>query len=353
MSTEEQEAKTQEAARRQFLTNLQLDRLAREISQRREEWESLLQQKLNTLDVVAEKRLSRQIEQIEEKIAELEAERQTLSSGILLDEIAKLEAERQTLAPGVQLEEIATKSPRSLNLGNGVSLTLVYIPGGTFWMGSKDDDRDARDNEKPRHQVTVPAFWMGETPVTQSQYQAVIGKNPSHFQGDDRPVEMVSWDDAMQFCQELSKKVKEAISLPSESQWEYACRAGTTTPYYFGDTLTPELARCKKSLLTSLALWRGETAPACSYPPNDWEFYDMHGNVWEWCLDHWHGNYQGAPTYGSAWFSSDDSATRLVRGGSWNYSPGYCRSAYRNSYSRAHRNYNIGFRVACPAPRTR
>ena len=239
---------------------------------------------------------------------------------------------------------------RSLDLGNGVSLTLVYIPGGTFWMGSKDDDPEAYDNQKPRHQVTLPTFWMGETPVTQGQYQAVMGSNPSRFQGDlDRPVEMVSWNDADRFCQELSRKLsQEIISLPSESQWEYACRGGTDTRYFFGDDAAQ---------LGNYAWYYGnsgnETHPVKQKKPNAWGLYDMHGNVWEWCADQWHDNYQGAPTNGSAWLSSDESKIRLLRGGSWNNHPKYCRSTYRSHSAPAYRNYFLGFRVVCRASRTR
>ena len=239
---------------------------------------------------------------------------------------------------------------RSLDLGNGVSLTLVYIPGGTFWMGSKDDDPEAYDDEKPRHQVTLPAFWMGETPVTQGQYQAVMGSNPSHFQGDlHRPVELVSWNDADRFCQELSRKLsQEIISLPSESQWEYACRGGTDTRYFFGDDAAQ---------LGNYAWYYGnsgnETHPVKQKKPNAWGLYDMHGNVWEWCADQWHDNYQGAPTDGSAWLFSDESKDRLLRGGSWDDGAKYCRSAYRYLNTPAFRYGYLGFRVVCRASRTR
>ena len=220
-------------------------------------------------------------------------------------------------------------------------------------MGSKDDDREAYDDEKPRHQVTVPAFWMGETPVTQAQYQAVIGKNPSHFKGDDRPVEQVSWNDADRFCQELSKKVQETITLPSESQWEYACRAGTETRYSFGDDATQ---------LGDYAWFEGnsngQTHSVKQKKPNPWGLYDMHGNVWEWCMDHWHNSYTEKPAEckqdGSiSWLSSDGTKSRLLRGGSWNLNARSCRSACRNAYYPDSRNLNFGFRVVCRSSRTR
>ena len=243
---------------------------------------------------------------------------------------------------------------RSLDLGNGVSLTLVYIPAGTFWMGSKPEGIMSwiTNNERPRHQVTLSAFWMGETPVTQGQYQAVMGKNPSHFQGDlDRPVENVRWQDADRFCQELSKQLlkttQETMTLPSESQWEYACRAGTDTRYSFGND---------SAQLGNYA-WYGDNSGKQTHPvkqkkPNAWGLYDMHGNVWEWCADHWHGNYEGAPTDSSAWLSSDKSQSRLLRGGSWSGFTRRCRSAARLNVNPALRNYAFGFRVVCSGART-
>jgi formylglycine-generating enzyme required for sulfatase activity len=239
----------------------------------------------------------------------------------------------------------------------------VYIPAGTFWMGSKpkgnfwmrseDKDPEARDNEKPRHQVTLSAFWMGETPVTQGQYQAVMGKNPSEFKGNlDRPVEQVSWEDANRFCQKLSKTLlkttQETMTLPSESQWEYACRGGTDTRYSFGDD---------PASLGDYAWYddnsKQQTHPVKQKKPNAWGLYDMHGNVWEWCADQWHKNYEGAPTDGSAWLSSDESKDRLLRGGSWDLNAWDCRSAFRHGSNPDRRYDDLGFRVVCRSPRTR
>ena len=186
--------------------------------------------------------------------------------------------------------------------------------------------------------------------MTQGQYQAVMGSNPSHFQGDlHRPVELVSWNDADRFCQELSRKLsQEIISLPSESQWEYACRGGTDTRYFFGDDAAQ---------LGNYAWYYGnsgnETHPVKQKKPNAWGLYDMHGNVWEWCADQWHDNYQGAPTDGSAWLFSDESKDRLLRGGSWDDGAKYCRSAYRYLNTPAFRYGYLGFRVVCRASRTR
>jgi formylglycine-generating enzyme required for sulfatase activity len=166
---------------------------------------------------------------------------------------------------------------------------------------------------------------MGKYPITQAQWRIVaayppeareLNPNPANFRGDNRPVEQVSWEDATEFCSRLSKKTGREYRLPSEAKWEYACRAGTTTDFYFGDTLTPKLARCKSNLgMALLTMFSGETAPVGSYPPNAFGLYDMHGNVWEWCEDDWHSNYEGnPPVYGSAWKSNEGSSTKILRG---------------------------------------
>ena len=180
---------------------------------------------------------------------------------------------------------------RTIHLGNGITLELVRIPGGEFLMGSPEGE--GSDNEKPQHKVTVPEFWMGKYPVTQAQYSAVIGKNPSHFKGKNLPVEQVNWNDAIEFCKRLSRKTGKSYRLPSEAEWEYACRAGTTTRYFFGDDLTQQQANFDLNL--------GKTSPVGTYPANAFGLHDMHGNVWEWCQDYWHGNYDGAPMDGRAW----------------------------------------------------
>jgi formylglycine-generating enzyme required for sulfatase activity len=241
-------------------------------------------------------------------------------------------------------------------LGTGVSLEMVRIPAGQFLMGSPESEEDRRDSEGPQHRVSVPEFWLGKYPVTQVHYQAVMGKNPSHFSqnGANRPVEQVSWYDAMAFCEKLSQQTGRTYRLPSEAEWEYACRAGTTTPFYFGPTITTDLANYDGNYTYGngpKGVYREKTTDVGSFAPNDFGLYDMHGNVYEWCADHWHGNYAGAPTDGSAWLSGDESANRVRRGGSWGYFPWYCRSAYRNSFVPDYRNYLIGFRVCCSAPR--
>jgi formylglycine-generating enzyme required for sulfatase activity len=234
------------------------------------------------------------------------------------------------------------------DLGSGVSLEMVSIPGGRFLMGSPENEEDRRDSESPQHYVKVPAFFLGKYPVTQGQYQAVMGNNPSRFKGANRPVETVSWNDATEFCQRLSQRTGKTYRLPSEAEWEYACRAGTTTPFYFGETITTELANYNGNYTYGSApkgVYREETTNVGSFPPNAFGLYDMHGNVWEWCQDVLHSNYNGVPTDGSAWVSGGYSSLRMQRGGSWVNYPWYCRCAFRIMNFADGRNSLRGFRV--------
>ncbi len=236
------------------------------------------------------------------------------------------------------------------DLGNGIGLEMVAIPAGEFVMGSPVEEENRRDSESPQHMVTVPSFFMGRFPVTQAQYQAVMGANPSNFKGDNRPVEQVSWDDAMTFCEKLSERTGRTYRLPSEAEWEYACRAGTTTPFHFGPTITADLVNYDGNYTYGAApkgKYRGQTTDVGSFPPNAFGFYDMHGNVWEWCLDHWHYSHEGAPTDGSGRLSSGESKLRLLRGGSWDAIPRLCRSAYCSWFARGRGDNDFGFRVAC------
>jgi formylglycine-generating enzyme required for sulfatase activity len=248
-----------------------------------------------------------------------------------------------------------TNRQQVFELDDEVELEMVYIPAGTFMMGAPEYEQASEDNEKPLHEVTLESFWIAKYPITQAQYQVVIGNNPSNFNFDDScPVESVSWNDAVDFCQKLSTKLKETFQLPSEAQWEYACRAGTKTPFYFGKTITGNLANysANSTYLNELSgNRRGRTTPVGTFSPNAFGLYDMHGNVWECCEDDWHDNYEGAPTDGSAWLSNN-SSNKVIRGGSWSYNPNICRSAYRYNYSRENRFDFIGFRVVCVAPRT-
>jgi formylglycine-generating enzyme required for sulfatase activity len=248
-----------------------------------------------------------------------------------------------------------------------VSLDMVLILGGSFLMGAPEDELERRDNEGPQHSITVPSFCMGKYPVTQSQWRVVAGlpkvnqaldPDLADFKGDDRPVENVSWNDAMEFCARLSQSTGRDYRLPSEAEWEYACRAGTTTPFHFGETITPDLANYDwdetyaEIKVTKKKGVQGTTPVGQFGVANAFGLYDMHGNVWEWCLDHWHGNYEGAPTDGSAWLSDRKDANRLLRGGSRNSNPRYCRSAVRVNNMPVNRNGVIGFRVVWSAART-
>ena len=244
------------------------------------------------------------------------------------------------------------------DLGNGVILDMVYIPGGKFTMGSQPDEENSYNDERPQHKVTVQPLFIGKFQVTQAQWKAIaslpkvnrdLEPNPSNFKGDERPVERVSWEDAEEFCQRLSKQTRKEYRLPSEAEWEYACRAGTTTPFHFGETITGELANYRASETYAnepKGEYRRKTTPVGSFLANAFGLYDMHGNVWEWCEDDWHENYNNAPTDGRVWLS-ETSNIKVRRGCSWLNDPHVCRSACRSIKSRGERNYSIGFRVVC------
>jgi formylglycine-generating enzyme required for sulfatase activity len=241
----------------------------------------------------------------------------------------------------------------SENLASHSSLTMVLIPGGTFLMGSLENK-----NETPQHQVTVPPFFMSKYPITQAQWQAVaalpqieifLNSEPSCFKGSNRPVEQVSWHEAREFCARLCQRSKHIYRLPSEAEWEYACRAGTSTKFHFGDAIATNLANYSKlnyayqSPTSSIA----QTTEVGRFPPNAFGLYDLHGNVWEWCADNWHENYHGAPQDGNVWTSSINRAYRMLRGGSWGDSSNSCRSSYRLRLDAGNRLVNVGFRVVC------
>jgi formylglycine-generating enzyme required for sulfatase activity len=287
-------------------------------------------------------------------------------------------------------EQIKKESKQSQyfgeDLGNDITLEMVAIPGRTFTMGSPAGEGD--NDEKPQHQVTVPPFYMGKYPITQAQWQAIASRadlkvkkdlesNPADFkdrpESDRRPVEWVSWYDAIEFCARLSKLTGREYRLPSEAEWEYACRAGTTTPFYFGETITGELANYNAGYTYAdepKGEYRDQTTPVGQFPPNAFGLYDMHGNVWEWCLDPWHESYQDKTrTDSEVWDEEQseeqylldknnviqllsDKRTRVLRGGSWDDHPWYCRSAFRFRFNPDNRNYYYGFRVVCRFPRT-
>ena len=255
----------------------------------------------------------------------------------------------------------------------GLNLEMVAIPSGRFFMGSPPDEKDRFDDEGPRHEVTVQPFFMGQYPVTQRQWKLVAGleevdrtlkKSPSEFEGEDCPVESVSWEDAVEFCARLSRVTGRGYRLPTEAEWEYACRAGTDTPFYFGETISGRVANYKSSVVYQgepAVDSRGRTNHVKEFPPNGRGLYDIYGNVLEWCADDWHNNYDGAPIVfdkvrpndGSARKdASNDSGSRILRGGSWFHDPGRCRSAYRLGRLPGLVSNGIGFRLVCDFPRT-
>ncbi|WP_242055306.1 formylglycine-generating enzyme family protein [Nostoc flagelliforme] len=250
----------------------------------------------------------------------------------------------------------------SENLGYGVVIEMVAIPGGKFLMGSPESEPERRDSEGPQHTVTVQPFFMSKFPVTQSQWAVVAALEkvnidlenlqPSKFTNANLnlPVEDVSWNDAIEFCARLSHKTEKIYRLPSEAEWEYACRARTTTPFYFGETITTDLANYNGNYTYGAGTkgeYREQTIDVGKFLPNSFGLFNMHGNIWEWCQDAWHENYNGAPADGSPWMSRNDK--RLLRGGSWRNDPGYCRSAVRSSYKRDSRSNLVGFRVVVAA----
>lgn len=228
------------------------------------------------------------------------------------------------------------ESTRTLTLANGVTLRLqmIDLPGGEFQMGGTE-----YDNEKPVHRVRIAPFSIGKYEVTQAEWSAVMNSNPSYFKGDKRPVENISWNDVQEFL----KRLGNGYRLPTEAEWEYAARGGTTTEYSFGDDLA-KLGEYAWFYGNS----GGETKPVGQKRPNPFGLHDVHGNVWEWVEDSYHKNYEGAPTDGSAWQADGNNGDRVMRGGAW-YDVSYYRSANRANIRPANRGYDVGFRLAAPA----
>lgn len=254
-------------------------------------------------------------------------------------------------------------------LNNGVELELVAVPGGTFVMGAPQVEEGWHPNQAPQHDVTIAPFWLSRTPITQVQWAAIaalppvqrrLSANPSCFTGANRPVEQVSWHDAVEFCDRLSAFSHHTYRLPTEAEWEYACRAGTQTPFHFGETITTELANysgvnweydgklCSKGFYGAgpTGIDRRETTDVGSFGvANQFGLLDMHGLVREWCADPWHDSYAGAPNDGRVWTAPEPTTQRVLRGGSWNTSPRTCRSAFRSRADKDSNLYDIGFRV--------
>jgi formylglycine-generating enzyme required for sulfatase activity len=256
---------------------------------------------------------------------------------------------------------------------NSIGMKLVLIPAGDFMMGSPKDAKDRREDEGPQHRVWIKKpFYMGIYTVTQKQYQKVMGKNPSWFSAsgsgkgdvkdmdtDDFPVEQVSWKDAREFCAKLSalareKKAGRKYRLPSEAEWEYACRARTTTPFHYGKSLSSKQANFDGNYPYGGAEkgpYLKRTCKVGSYKPNAWGLYDMHGNIWQWCED-WHKNDYYAESDKEDPKSTKRGDARVLRGGSWYNGSWNCRAAYRRRVGPGGRNFNVGFRVVLVAPRT-
>ncbi|MEB3357747.1 MAG: formylglycine-generating enzyme family protein [Synechococcales bacterium] len=236
-------------------------------------------------------------------------------------------------------------------------LEMVAIAPGQFWMGASRAEAAAKGVELPRHRVNLPSFFVSKYSITQSQWAAVaalpkvirdLNPEPSHFQGGDRPVESVSWLEAVEFCDRLSQHTGRRYHLPSEAQWEYACRAGTQTPFHTGETITHDLANYVSNYryrAESPGKYHRATMPVGRFSPNAFGLYDMHGNVWEWCADSWHHTYHRAPGNGQPWVSAQSSQLRAIRGGGWLDAPANLRSASRSGYLETALNRTIGFRV--------
>ncbi|MDS4030087.1 MAG: formylglycine-generating enzyme family protein [Candidatus Contendobacter sp.] len=254
-----------------------------------------------------------------------------------------------------------------------VTQRLRWIPPGRFWMGSPENEPGRFDSEGPRHQVMLTkGFWLFDTPCTQALWQAVMGGNPSRFQSPTRPVENVSWYDVQDFLARINARIPGLdLTLPSEAQWEHACRAGTETAIYTGDLAI--LGDNNAPALDPIAWYGGNSGVdfdldnGCDSSDwkekqylhtkagtrsvklkraNTWSLYDMLGNVWEWCQDHWHDNYEGVPTDGSAWEDRNVGASRVVRGGSWYGYAHNVRAAYRDAYPPDYRVDDVSFRCA-------
>ncbi|MBW4625025.1 MAG: formylglycine-generating enzyme family protein [Brasilonema octagenarum HA4186-MV1] len=242
------------------------------------------------------------------------------------------------------------------NLGGSVLLEMVSIPEGKFQMGAPLDESESLEDERPQHIITLQSFFMSRYPITQAQWRAIailpkikhhLNPGASCFKGDNLPVERVSWHDAHEFCERLSRETGRKYRLPSEAEWEYACRARTSTPFHFGKTITTNLANYCGQNENINRVHRQQTTEVGSFPANAFGLCDLHGLVWEWCADYEHEDYQNAPSNGSAWLNDGNSEYRILRGGSWDSFPRFCRSASRFSSDANTIDKEFGFRVVC------
>ena len=233
----------------------------------------------------------------------------------------------------------------SRRITNSIGMELVFAPPGEFVMGSPSGELRRDEDERQRRVKLARGFYVGATEVTQSQWSAIMGNNPSKWKGDDLPVEQISWEEALEFCRRLSTKEGRRYRLPTEEEWEYACRAGTTTPFSFGETISTDQADYDGEYTYGHGLkgvFRNQTVPVRSFPPNAWGLYDMHGNVWEWCPDSYR-DYPQSPVRRKVEEAFIEG--RVLRGGSWRSRPRYCRCANRVRDTQDSRLNNIGFRV--------
>lgn len=238
-----------------------------------------------------------------------------------------------------------------------VNLEMMRIPEGNYWMGTAHKEGDYR--ERPQHRVTIASFFLSRFPVTQAQWRAIakttkvrieLNSDPSDFQGDNLPVEHITWFEAIEFCERLQLQTGKPYRLPSEAEWEYACRAGTETPFYFGETISPQLASydgSKRYRSGPKGRSSKQTSAVSAYnAANAFGLDEMHGNVWEWCADHWYDDHTNAPADGSVRITDHRTFPRVIRGGSWMHEPAVCRSSYRNGIPPTNQVLTIGFRVA-------
>ncbi len=241
---------------------------------------------------------------------------------------------------------------RTFTLPGGATMEMIYVAPGSFTMGSPSSE-DGHEDDETQHRVTLTkGYWLGKYEVTQRQWESVMGDNPSIFKGPDRPVESISWDDCQKFIEKVDAASRRQLGgearLPTEAEWEYACRAGTVTAYSWGDALNGDKANCDGNYpcgTTVKGRYRQETADVGSYSPNAWGFYDMHGNVWEWCSD-WYGSYEGDATNPTG---AASGVLRVLRGGGWLSLARSCRSALRYWFRPGDRDDDCGFRLCCSA----
>ena len=297
-------------------------------------------------------------QQLESLVQKLEQTLESLSVSPALVRAAPVRPSSPAAAPASTPVSAPASAPAADQVTtNRLGMQLAAIPAGRFQMGSPDNEPGRRDNEGPQHEVELTrGFYLGVYPVTQDEYQQVVGSNPSRFTGDGRrPVEQVTWFDTVAFCNRLSEREQLApfyaidgeqvriaggngYRLPTEAEWEYACRAGTTTRWWFGDD---------ESRLSEFAWYGansgGTTHPVGEKPANAWGLHDLHGNVWEWCGD-WFGAYSSGRVIDPTGPQSGEG--RVLRGGSWDYVPRYCRGAFRISGRPVDRDEFLGFRAA-------